>query len=129
MGKLKDHTNEATKPESQPPDRPWPHSNDDYEQMWLLAHAPTKRPKRVRAVDESYVFTRLVQGRVPVELVDGLRVRCPEAFTYASALSLPLPKSQREEYIEHFITAWHAKNGLPPVDFKAIKSRLKGIAA
>ena len=111
--KIKD----ADKAPPAPPERPGRRASDDYEQMFALSRSTASRPDSVRALDESYVFTRLLQGRVPPELADALRMRCPDAFKVAQAYEAPVAQSKRAGLIEAFIRAWHARHKLPDVDF------------
>lgn len=97
---------------AEPPLRGGRRVSDDYEQMLALSRARATRPDGVRALDESYVFTRLLQGRVPNELVDGLRVRCPDAFRAAETYGAPVAAPQRRELVQAFTAAWHKAHSL-----------------
>ena len=116
-------TKDADRAPLSPPERPGRRASDDYEQMFALSRSAASRPDAVRALDESYVFTRLLQGRIPLELADALRVRCPDAFRVAQAYEAPVAQSKRRALIEAFIRAWHSKHSLPEVDFNNQKLR------
>ena len=117
MFKAVDLEKQKTSAPPSPPERSGRRASDDYEQMFALSRSTASRPDAVRAIDESYVFTRLLQGRVPPELADALRVRCPDAFRVSQAYEAPVAQSKRRSLIEAFIRAWHAKHQLPEVDF------------
>lgn len=116
-------TKDSEKAPPASPERPGRRASDDYEQMFALSRSTASRPDSVRALDESYVFTRLLQGRVPPELTDALRVRCPDAFRVAQAYEAPVAQSKRAGLIEAFIRAWHTKHKLPEVYFNNQKLR------
>ena len=118
MFKAVDLEKQKTSTPPSPLERSGRRASDDYEQMFALSRSTASRPDAARSLDESYVFTRLLQGRVPPELADALRVRCPDAFKVAQAYEAPVAQSKRRGLIEAFIRAWHARHSLVDVDFE-----------
>lgn len=100
------------------PDRAGPRYSDDYEELLVIAtEAPASRG-RLHEIDETLVFTRLLQGRVAESLHAGLERACPAAYAARRCMVPGKTPTERRRQIEAFVVSYRRTRGLPPLDLQ-----------
>lgn len=99
-----------------PPDRPGSRQSDDYEELLVIATSNPASRGRLHEIDETLVFTRLLQGRVAERLHAGLEKTCPAAYAARRCMVPGRTPAERRRQIEAFIASYRRTRGLPALE-------------